>query len=84
MHVITAVIGAGVLTLPSAMASLGYVGGTLTIVLAGLVTLYTAQLLADLYIINGKRQRTYTQMVLTCFGRRARSRSGSSSSPTWP
>ena len=70
MHVITAVIGAGVLTLPSAMASLGYVGGTLTVVLAGLVTLYTAQLLADLYIINGKRQRTYTQMVLTCFGRK--------------
>ena len=70
MHVITAVIGAGVLTLPSAMASLGYVGGTLTIVLAGLVTLYTAQLLADLYIINGKRHRTYTQMVLTCFGKK--------------
>lgn len=70
MHVITAVIGAGVLTLPSAMAALGYVGGTLTVVLAGLVTLYTAQLLADLYIINGKRQRTYTQMVLTCFGRK--------------
>ena len=70
MHVITAVIGAGMLTLPSAMASLGYVGGTLTIVLAGLVTLYTAQLLADLYIINGKRHRTYTQMVLTCFGKK--------------
>ena len=70
MHVITAVIGAGVLTLPSAMASLGYVGGTVTVILAGLVTLYTAQLLADLYIINGKRQRTYTQMVLTCFGRK--------------
>lgn len=70
MHVITAVIGAGVLTLPSAMASLGYLGGTVTIILAGLVTLYTAQLLADLYIINGKRQRTYTQMVMTCFGRK--------------
>ena len=70
MHVITAVIGAGVLTLPSAMASLGYVGGTLTIVLAGLVTLYTAQLLADLYIINGKRHRTYTAMVSTCFGKK--------------
>lgn len=52
MHVITAVIGAGVLTLPSAMSSLGYVGGVLTIILAGLVTLYTAQLLADLYIIK--------------------------------
>lgn len=70
MHVITAVIGAGVLTLPSAMAALGYVGGTLTVILAGIVTLYTAQLLADLYIINGKRQRTYTQSVLTCFGRK--------------
>ena len=70
MHVITAVIGAGVLTLPSAMAALGYLGGTVTIILAGLVTLYTTQLLADLYVINGKRQRTYTQMVLTCYGRK--------------
>jgi len=26
------------------------------------------QLLAELYIIDGKRQRTYTDMVYTCFG----------------
>lgn len=69
MHTITAVIGAGVLTLPSAMATLGYVGGSLALLFATLVTLYTSQLLADLYVINGKRQRTYTGMVKTVMGR---------------
>jgi hypothetical protein len=69
MHTITAVIGAGVLTLPSAMATLGYAGGSLTLLFAAVVTLYTAQLLADLYVVNGKRQRTYTGMVKTVLGR---------------
>lgn len=61
-HVITAVIGAGVLSLPAAMASLGYAGGCIVFVAFGLVTLYTAQLLADLYCIDGVRQRTYSQV----------------------
>ena len=69
MHTITAVIGAGVLTLPSAMATLGYAGGSLALLFAALVTLYTSQLLADLYVINGKRQRTYTGMVKTVMGK---------------
>ena len=67
-HTITAVIGAGVLTLPSAMATLGYAGGLITLLFAGAVTLYTAQLLADLYVVDGKRQRTYTGMVKTVLG----------------
>lgn len=45
------------------MACLGYVGGSVTLAFAALVTMYTAQLLADLYVVNGKRQRTYTGMV---------------------
>lgn len=69
MHTITAVIGAGVLTLPAAMATLGYAGGSLVLAFAALVTMYTSQLLADLYVINGKRQRTYTGMVKTVMGR---------------
>lgn len=67
-HVITAVVGAGVLSLPAAMASLGYAGGTIVFVVFGFVTLYTAQLLADLYCVNGTRQRTYSQMVNTVLG----------------
>lgn len=67
-HVITAVVGAGVLSLPAAMASLGYAGGSIVFVVFGFVTLYTAQLLADLYCVDGVRQRTYSQMVNTVLG----------------
>lgn len=69
-HVITAVVGAGVLSLPAAMASLGYAGGTIVFLAFGFVTLYTAQLLADLYCIDGQRQRTYSQMVRTVLGKK--------------
>lgn len=68
-HIITAVIGAGVLSLPYAMASLGWIGGPICFILFAAITLYTAQLLADLYIIDGKRMRTYTQMVEMVYGR---------------
>jgi proton-coupled amino acid transporter len=68
-HIITAVIGGGVLTLPYSMASLGWIGGPICFVLFASITLYTAQLLADLYIIDGKRMRTYTMMVETVMGR---------------
>lgn len=67
-HIITAVIGAGVLALPYAMASLGWILGVICFVLFAAITLYTAQLLADLYIIDGVRQRTFTQMVQTTMG----------------
>jgi hypothetical protein len=68
-HIITAVIGAGVLSLPYSMASLGWIGGPICFILFATITLFTAQLLADLYIIDGKRMRTYTMMVETVFGR---------------
>jgi amino acid permease len=51
------------------MASLGWIGGPICFILFALITLYTAQLLADLYIIDGKRMRTYSMMVETVFGR---------------
>ena len=70
MHVITAIIGAGVLSLPAAMVPLGYAGGTLCFIVFGLVTVYTAHLLADCYCIDGRRQRTYTELVDTVFGRK--------------
>lgn len=61
-------IGAGVLALPYSMASLGWILGPICFVLFAVITLYTAQLLADLYFIDGKRMRTYTDMVSYCFG----------------
>jgi amino acid permease len=66
------VIGAGVLSLPNAMANLGWVGGPICFVVFALITLYAAQLQTDLYIIDGQRQRTYSDMVFTVFGRKGR------------
>jgi len=51
------------------MASLGWIGGPICFIVFALITLYTAQILADLYIIDGKRMRTYTMMVETVMGR---------------
>ena len=70
MHVITAIIGAGVLSLPAAMVPLGYAGGSICFLVFGLITVYTAHLLADCYCVNGLRQRTYTELVDTVFGRK--------------
>ena len=68
-HIITAVIGAGILSLPYAMASLGWIGGPICFILFAAITLYTAQLLADLYVIDQRRMRCYTDMVEYVFGR---------------
>lgn len=51
------------------MASLGWVAGPICFIIFAAITLYTAQLLADLYVIDGKRMRTYTDMVEYVFGR---------------
>lgn len=67
-HILTAVLGSGVLALPYAMASLGWILGAICFVLFAWITLFTAQLLADLYIVDGVRQRTFPQMVKTTMG----------------
>lgn len=67
-HILTAVLGSGVLALPYAMASLGWIVGSICFVLFAWITLFTAQLLADLYIVDGIRQRTFPQMVRTTMG----------------
>lgn len=67
-HILTAVLGSGVLALPYAMASLGWILGAICFVLFAWITLFTAQLLADLYIVDGVRQRTFPQMVKTTLG----------------
>lgn len=69
-HTITAVIGAGILNLPYAISILGWIAGPLILLGAALVTLFTSNLLAECGVIRGVRQRTYTDLVLTTFGRR--------------
>ncbi|GAB4815312.1 hypothetical protein N2152v2_002358 [Parachlorella kessleri] len=68
--VITAVIGSGVLSLPYSIAMLGWPGGIICLIIFSWLTLYTSQLLADCHIVNGKRQRTYIEVVEAIMGRK--------------
>ncbi|CAL1396407.1 unnamed protein product [Linum trigynum] len=64
-HIITAVIGSGVL-------SLGWVAGPATLIIFSLVTLFTSTLLADAYRhpdpVTGQRNYTYMDAVRTHLG----------------
>ncbi|KAG4931047.1 hypothetical protein AAZX31_17G182000 [Glycine max] len=66
-HIITAVIGAGVLSLAWAMAQLGWIIGIFSILLFAIVNLYTSNLLADCYRspdpVTGKRNHSYMEAV---------------------
>jgi hypothetical protein len=66
-HIITAVIGSGVLSLGWAIAQLGWVAGPVVMLLFSLVTYYTSSLLADCYRSGdpstGKRNYTYMDAV---------------------
>ncbi|WJX21125.1 Amino acid permease 6 [Trifolium repens] len=71
-HIVTAVIGSGVLSLAWAVAQLGWIGGTIVLILFSLVTLLTSILMADCYRypdpIHGKRNPTYMDMVKVILG----------------
>ncbi|KAG8094509.1 hypothetical protein GUJ93_ZPchr0012g21374 [Zizania palustris] len=71
-HIITAVIGSGVLSLAWAMAQLGWVAGPVTLLLFAAITYYTCGLLADCYRVGdpatGKRNYTYTEAVKSYLG----------------
>ncbi|KAH0921161.1 hypothetical protein HID58_021179 [Brassica napus] len=66
-HIITAVIGSGVLSLAWALAQLGWVAGTMILVIFAIITYYTSTLLADCYRapdpITGTRNYTYMGVV---------------------
>ncbi|PIN24713.1 Amino acid transporter [Handroanthus impetiginosus] len=69
-HIITAVIGSGVLSLAWGMAQLGWIAGVTTLVIFSGVTLYTSNLLADCYRSpgTGKRNYTYKEVVKSNLG----------------
>uniref|UniRef100_M8BKK0 Amino acid transporter transmembrane domain-containing protein n=1 Tax=Aegilops tauschii TaxID=37682 RepID=M8BKK0_AEGTA len=72
-HVITAVIGSGVLSLPWSVAQLGWVAGPVTLLLFALITYYTSVLLGDCYrsedAVTGKRNYTYMEAVGSLLGK---------------
>ncbi|XP_027341307.1 amino acid permease 4-like [Abrus precatorius] len=71
-HIITAVIGSGVLSLAWAIAQLGWIAGPAVMILFSLVTFYTSSLLAECYRAgdpnSGKRNYTYMQAVRSILG----------------
>nr|GMD02699.1 Amino acid permease 6 [Ipomoea batatas] len=68
-HIITAIIGSGVLSLAWAIAQLGSVAGPIAMVAFSVITLYTAFMLADCYRSpDGKRNYSYMDAVRTYLG----------------
>ncbi|XP_010920126.1 amino acid permease 4 [Elaeis guineensis] len=66
-HIITAVIGSGVLSLAWAIGQLGWIAGPAVMILFAFVIYYTSNLLSDCYRIGdpvtGKRNYTYMDAV---------------------
>ncbi|KAE8666648.1 Amino acid permease 2 [Hibiscus syriacus] len=71
-HIITAVIGSGVLSLAWATAQLGWVAGPIVMLMFSFVTYYTSALLAACYRsgdpVDGKRNYTYMDAVRSNLG----------------
>ncbi|KAL8153312.1 hypothetical protein V2J09_011072 [Rumex salicifolius] len=71
-HIVTAIIGSGVLSLSWGMAQLGWVAGVSTLLIFSAITLYTSNLLADCYRspnpVSGKRNYTYMHAVRSNLG----------------
>ncbi|KAL8556427.1 hypothetical protein ACS0TY_004029 [Phlomoides rotata] len=73
-HIITAVIGSGVLSLAWAVGQLGWVAGPLVLTLFAFVNLYTSNLLSKCYRsgdpVTGQRNYTYMDAVKANLGGR--------------
>lgn len=72
-HIITAVIGSGVLSLAWAIAQLGWIAGPMVMILFAAVIYYTSNLLASCYRtgdpVTGKRNYTYMDAVRANLGK---------------
>lgn len=67
-HIICAVIGAGVLSLPHAMAALGWAAGVLSLVAFFAVTLWCSLMLSEMHEYDGVRHGTYGDAVVNILG----------------
>lgn len=65
IHIITSVIGVGVLSLAWATAQLGWIAGPITMLLFSLVTCYTSQILAACF---RPEDNTYMDVVTANLG----------------
>ncbi|XP_048431065.1 amino acid permease 3-like [Pyrus x bretschneideri] len=69
-HIITAVIGSGVLSLAWAIAQLGWIAGPSAMAIFSFITYYTSTLLASCYRdpVTGKRNYSYSDAVQSNLG----------------
>ncbi|XP_047956550.1 amino acid permease 6-like [Salvia hispanica] len=67
-HIITAVIGSGVLSLAWAIAQLGWVAGPAVLMAFSFITYLTSTFLADSYRHDGRRNYTYMDVVRSHLG----------------
>ncbi|KAF9604398.1 hypothetical protein IFM89_006407 [Coptis chinensis] len=68
-HNVTAMVGAGVLSLPYAMAQLGWGPGTVVLVLSWIITLYTLWQMVEMHeTVPGKRFDRYHELGQHAFG----------------
>jgi len=68
-HNVTAMVGAGVLSLPHAMAALGWGPGVAVLVLSWIITLYTLWQMVEMHeMIPGKRFDRYHELGQQAFG----------------
>ena len=73
-HIITAVVGSGILSLAWAIAQLGWIAGVVALVIFSIITLFTSALLANCYRfpgpITGTRNYTYIEAVKNNLGKK--------------
>ncbi|XP_061354006.1 lysine histidine transporter 1-like isoform X2 [Gastrolobium bilobum] len=68
-HNVTAMVGAGVLSLPSAMSNLGWGPGVVILVLSWIITLYTLWQMVQMHeMVPGKRFDRYHELGQHAFG----------------
>lgn len=59
MHIMTGIIGIGILALPQAVAYLGWVAGCIMLILFFLAALLSARMLASVYVVDGIEHSRY-------------------------
>jgi len=67
-HIITAIIGAGVLGLPYALSWVGWVAGCLLLMVFYIISVASGLMLTDVYEVDGKKHPTYRAAVLGIMG----------------
>ncbi|PHT61243.1 Lysine histidine transporter 1 [Capsicum annuum] len=70
-HNVTAMVGAGILSLPYAMAQLGWGPGVAVLVISWIITLYTLWQMVEMHeIVPGKRFDRYHELGQHAFGKK--------------